>query len=237
MAAKSANQQSDVLKELLECPVCLRTPTSTPIYQCKQGHLICRECRPRLTTCPVCRVHLDQMRSLLSEKVIEMLAQNLQKSPLILLICGFSFRLPNPCKFKAHGCTQEWMKSELGSHELKCQFRLIKCGNLNCPEMFVYSHLLKHMSRDHIKEDFIQNDDVGDICQKPLDIHEKHFGCEVVFAPLHLVYKGLHFFRQCWRNSSGRWFMWVNFPGSSDEAQDYIYTIKIMSKDKVTLSW
>ena len=38
----------------LECPVCLETAT-VPIYMCSQSHLICSNCRPSVTKCPVCR--------------------------------------------------------------------------------------------------------------------------------------------------------------------------------------
>ena len=38
----------------LECPVCLETAT-VPIYMCLQSHLICSDCRPSVTCCPVCR--------------------------------------------------------------------------------------------------------------------------------------------------------------------------------------
>ena len=38
----------------LECPVCLET-ASMPIYMCLQSHLICSDCRPSVTCCPVCR--------------------------------------------------------------------------------------------------------------------------------------------------------------------------------------
>merc|ERR550519_409064 len=39
----------------LECPVCMET-ASSPIYQCQESHLICGKCRPRVSTCPECRL-------------------------------------------------------------------------------------------------------------------------------------------------------------------------------------
>lgn len=38
----------------LECPICFEL-SRPPIYQCPEGHIICSECRPRVTRCPVCR--------------------------------------------------------------------------------------------------------------------------------------------------------------------------------------
>ena len=29
--------------EWMECPVCLETPRSGPIYSCRKGHIICKE--------------------------------------------------------------------------------------------------------------------------------------------------------------------------------------------------
>jgi hypothetical protein len=29
------------LNDLLECPVCLETPTSGHVFQCQNGHLVC----------------------------------------------------------------------------------------------------------------------------------------------------------------------------------------------------
>ena len=38
----------------LECPVCFDT-AKAPIYQCFEGHLICKDCLPSLKICPECR--------------------------------------------------------------------------------------------------------------------------------------------------------------------------------------
>ena len=66
------------LRDIVECPVCLKTPKyGSPIFQCRNGHLICRECYKMVeTTCPVCRVTLctdTKIRCLSAEKIIERL--------------------------------------------------------------------------------------------------------------------------------------------------------------------
>ena len=38
----------------LECPVCLEL-ASAPIYMCLEQHLVCRGCRPKISSCPECR--------------------------------------------------------------------------------------------------------------------------------------------------------------------------------------
>ena len=45
-------------EKLSQCPVCLSLPICD-IYQCKRGHLICKDCHGKLTrpiSCPSCRV-------------------------------------------------------------------------------------------------------------------------------------------------------------------------------------
>merc|ERR1719410_1373285 len=42
------------LQTNLECPICVET-ASSPIYQCKEGHLICNVCVQKIARCPMCR--------------------------------------------------------------------------------------------------------------------------------------------------------------------------------------
>ena len=58
------------LKNILECPVCLVSPTSTPIYRCDNGHILCKDCRGKVKVCPECRIILGNLRCLTSEKIV-----------------------------------------------------------------------------------------------------------------------------------------------------------------------
>merc|ERR1719282_1642845 len=102
------------IKDLLECPVCLRVPRSSPIYQCARGHVVCSECRPNVTTCPQCRDPLGNIRSLISEKMLE--------------------KLPSVCKYTDQGCQEEHTQKTILEHEEKCQFRLVNCVDLACQQ-------------------------------------------------------------------------------------------------------
>ena len=42
------------LASFFECPVCFDY-VLPPILQCQSGHLVCSNCRPKLTCCPTCR--------------------------------------------------------------------------------------------------------------------------------------------------------------------------------------
>ncbi len=80
--------QANPLNELLslfECPVCFEFALP-PILQCQSGHIVCSNCRPKLTCCPSCRSPLGNIRNLSMEK----LANSLQF----------------PCKYFINGCIE-----------------------------------------------------------------------------------------------------------------------------------
>ncbi len=88
---------TDELKEFLECPVCLRVPRSTPVYQCDRGHIVCNECHPKLSLCPMCRCPMGHTRSLISEKVMNRYSSNFVSGNMhwfsFLVPCQASLRL------------------------------------------------------------------------------------------------------------------------------------------------
>ena len=58
----------------LECPICFEL-SRPPVYQCPEGHIICHNCRPRVSRCPVCRfvfkVSLKLLRTLIDNVVYQ----------------------------------------------------------------------------------------------------------------------------------------------------------------------
>ena len=68
------------LKAHLECPVCLVVPKMGPIYQCRNGHLLCKECHPQMRKCPLCQIPLEKLRNLLSEQLVSMIYPEYQFS-------------------------------------------------------------------------------------------------------------------------------------------------------------
>ena len=60
------------LQEVLECPVC-REGVRGEVYQCHEGHVMCRACRARLWSCPVCRAALS--RPPIRNRALERLAR------------------------------------------------------------------------------------------------------------------------------------------------------------------
>ena len=74
MATSDTNQNStDVfLRDLLECPVCMETIRSVPVYQCANGHVICEDCIEKLNNCPICRNDSELRRSLKLENIVQL---------------------------------------------------------------------------------------------------------------------------------------------------------------------
>ncbi|XP_059913451.1 E3 ubiquitin-protein ligase Siah2 isoform X4 [Gadus macrocephalus] len=61
--------QASELTALFECPVCFDY-VLPPILQCQAGHLVCNQCRQKLSCCPTCRGPLTpSIRNLAMEKV------------------------------------------------------------------------------------------------------------------------------------------------------------------------
>ena len=73
-----------LLNELdLECPCCLDIPRGV-VLQCMKGHMICTECRKKLTKCPSCREAYKRLmpRSLIAERLIIMANLNEENSQM-----------------------------------------------------------------------------------------------------------------------------------------------------------
>jgi len=101
------------LGSLLECPVCLNVPRHLPIHQCSVGHIICKSCRPSITTCPTCR------RNLSTDDASSMAAKMIEK-------------VAHKCKYAAYGCQVKDVLEELRNHEEKCDERTVLCPVRNC---------------------------------------------------------------------------------------------------------
>lgn len=123
------------------------------------------------------------------------------------------------------------MKSDLEAHEKECLYRLVRCVDLACHERVPFAGLLDHMANDHEREDFVNAE--GSIYRSHFIVHEEDFSREIMWISDHLTLDGRHFFRECCRNANGLWFIWVYLLGTYKEAENYIYTIKITSEDKV----
>jgi len=198
---------ADELKDVLECPVCLKVPRQPPIYQCERGHCICSVCHAKLTNCPVCRIPLGKTRSLIFEKVLS--------------------KMPHSCKFSDYGCKMEHTKTTLECHEKDCGYRLVNCVDLACQTQVPMAQLVEHMKKDHERGDFVHTE--SNTYRSHFIVQSSDFTGEIMWISDHIVFEDRHFFRECCRSKDGQWFVWVYMIGSRKECEEYIYTVKIMS--------
>jgi len=202
--------KKDDLKDLLECPVCLRVPRSSPIFQCARGHVVCSECRPNVTTCPQCRDPLGNIRSLISEKMLE--------------------KLPCVCKYTDHGCNVELAREVIGEHERGCQYRLVNCVDLACQQRVSVCGLLSHLEKDHETEDFVRVE--GGEYSSHFIVNEEDFSKSIMWISDQLHYNAGYFYRECCRSKEGLWYIWVYILESQVcRAEDYNCLISIKSSD------
>ena len=61
------------IRDLLECPVCMDTIDSVPIFECVNGHAICKVCIEKLNNCPLCRNDSAPIRSFKHENIVQKL--------------------------------------------------------------------------------------------------------------------------------------------------------------------
>ena len=123
-------QSAEDIREDLECPVCQVIPKSVPIYQCKAGHIHCKECHPRLQNCPVCRGDIGEIRALVLENIIA--------------------KLPTKCSFTEYGCLEEEkLPKDMILHEKDCFYRVVKCLYSRCIEEISLSGFMEHFREKH----------------------------------------------------------------------------------------
>ena len=74
-------------KDLFQCPICFETIDSVPIYQCQNGHVVCKKCHPKLKKCSICRVDVIEkakrdgpIRNLKLEEMVERLQSSVSEA-------------------------------------------------------------------------------------------------------------------------------------------------------------
>ena len=102
------------------CTACREVPRITlknfKVIQCNYGHLLCQDCRPKLTSCPICRSTQIDNRSLFVEDYIQRRLHN----------------KPRKCKHDPCKATIKMAGGNLAAHEDFCRFREADCLNKQC---------------------------------------------------------------------------------------------------------
>ncbi|CAH0773548.1 unnamed protein product [Bemisia tabaci] len=132
---------SQDLSNLFECPVCFDY-VLPPILQCQSGHLVCSNCRPKLSCCPNCRGPLGNIRNLAMEKV----------AGSVLF----------PCKYATSGCTISLLHTEKIEHEEFCQYRpyTCPCPGASCKWQGTVEQVMPHLMCTHKSITTLQGEDI-----------------------------------------------------------------------------
>jgi len=102
------------LEGSLECPVCYKIPRDVPIPCCEAGHIVCQDCRKKVTSCPTCRGRLQS-------------STNSVAASQVLIV-------DHKCKFSFFGCDVKMKLEDIVNHEKICQERTVRCPYSNCKE-------------------------------------------------------------------------------------------------------
>ena len=125
------------LEEGVRCPVCLEMPTSSPVFMCPRGHLLCSICyKGPYSTCPLCRCRMFSNVSLLATLVVD----NIERG----------------CKYASEGCKVTLVAGEVEEHAKVCDFRLLSCPSFLCkkevPFVIVVDHVLTECEHSFAKD-------------------------------------------------------------------------------------
>ena len=115
------------------CTACKEIPriqrTGLSVLQCRNGHIICTICKPKLVSCPICRSTETDNRSLFVEEFIK---RNLQHKP-------------NKCRHDPCVVNLRMHDGDLAGHEAFCIYREGNCLNNLCHWHGNLNNLISHI--------------------------------------------------------------------------------------------
>ncbi|KAI3382461.1 hypothetical protein SNEBB_003284 [Seison nebaliae] len=200
---------------VFECPVCFESVTH-PIYQCNSGHIYCHECGPILTSCPVCRGGLNEIRNLALEKIASLIF--------------------TACIYASGGCRVALPFNEIVKHQKYCQYRTFQCpcpGNL-CEWKGRIPDILTHIHSQHKAITTLTGPEIVFLVTE-IDLHG---GADWVM--LQRCYKKTFMLilekELNEKNSKSSFHAIVQILGTKKEAENFTYKLEL-KKDSRQLSW
>jgi hypothetical protein len=197
----------DDLYDFLACQNCEAVPKEGAIYICDAGdHGTCNDC---FQTSKVCKCKAN----------IKTRSKGLEKARTTL---------PMACKNRKNGCNAVLTLDSLLYHEVDCQFRGIFCPILGCTKevpSIIFKYLEDHLTEHHkdIRNENTSNIVIGFIVKES---HLTKVKTNWVSNPIKLIFKNAQFFRAMVKNLD-RFYIWIYYYGSPEEAKNYICTIKV----------
>ena len=206
------------IKDIYQCTICLSVAREGHIVQCQNGHLFCEGCldHSNRDSCPTCATPLNRLegnnkiRALGIEQLIEAVDLDFQ------------------CKHA--DCQVVMPKRELGTHEKKCKFRLVKCPMSDCKHEISFHGLLRHMSNGQcqslVRSSYITGGN-GDLDQDFFTSQEKYNGNgNINWKIIHLKFHEQSFMI-VFARAGGIYYTFMYLYGDNDQAKKYAVTISI----------
>jgi len=196
----------DMMKDKVECPVCLEIPRSGPIPVCPNGHFVCKKCKK--DTCPTCRGDMNQGKSLMANILIEY--------------------IDHKCKFVK--CDQSFKLADYEKHTKVCAHRTISCPAALCKEEVPLSSLIGDHAVDC--KDILQ---VENTVRKTINFNVKTdigtLDRSWSWNARHMVLFNKHFFFKI-EMSGGTFNAVMLMAGSVEECEDFLVDITIHKKSE-----
>jgi len=120
------------MQEELECPVCFEIPRELPIPACPKGHIVCKNCRKNVQTCPTCRADFCP-------------------DGVNIPVGAMIHKIPHKCKFSRYGCDVQRKLEDLVKHEKRCPERTVRCPEDACGQEVQ----IKNCGIEHFKSHFL----------------------------------------------------------------------------------
>uniref|UniRef100_A0A914YLK7 E3 ubiquitin-protein ligase n=1 Tax=Panagrolaimus superbus TaxID=310955 RepID=A0A914YLK7_9BILA len=208
-----ANTPSELLSAF-ECPVCMDYMLP-PYLQCPSGHLVCGNCRPKVTCCPSCRGPVPSIRNLAMERIAQTLIF--------------------PCKYAPSGCSKQFQAQEKTEHEEICEHRPYSCP---CPGAACKWHgslteVMTHLVRQHKSITTLQGEDIVFLATDitlpgAVDwvMMQNCFNCFFMLV-LEKQDKSEH---QSSNNNQQMFYAVVQLIGTKKEAENFIYRLELSSR-------
>ncbi|XP_022143263.1 E3 ubiquitin-protein ligase SINA-like 10 [Momordica charantia] len=115
--------------QLLECYIC-REPLSTPLFQCKNGHISCSSCCTRAhNKCSSCGSEIGHMRCRSMETLLE------------------SIKIE--CQNSTYGCKKTIYWNKRNDHESSCVYKPCSCPLTDCSFVGSSGQLSSHFTKKH----------------------------------------------------------------------------------------
>ena len=209
LGAENLPDSMHQLKLALECPVCLTLPQETPIYQCENGHIVCKSCHPLLERCPQCRGSLGRNRNLFAE--------------------SFLGTFSKECPFAKKGCSARILADNEENHKKACEYRELVCLLATCDQLVPLRTMRSHLVSQHTS--LVNDSAVNGHYTGKLKLKRGIPETRAQSPPSCISFNDQDFFFMKVTDATGFRHFWVYGAGTSDQLSRISFRIQFWSED------